>query len=371
MFTLIKKDKDTNARVGKIKTAHGEIDTPNFAPVGTAGVIKTLTSDEAASCGVQFILSNAYHLYLKPGADIIKKAGGLHKFMNWHKAIITDSGGYQIFSLSPLRKIKADGVEFQSRTDGSRHFVTPESIIEFQQVLGSDIMMVLDECVHYPATRDYVEQSLRLTTEWARRSKKYLGEQITENREQKLFGIVQGGTYPDLRKQAVEQLVDIGFDGYAIGGLSVGEPQDLMYEILSITAPILPEDKTRYLMGVGLPEDIFEAVEEGIDIFDCIIPTRNGRNGTAFTNEGKLVIRNAEYAQDFKPIDSECGCFCCRNYTRAYIRHLFSVEEMLALRLLSLHNIYFYAKLMKNIREAILQNEFLKFKEEVHSCYKV
>ncbi|MFH0731828.1 MAG: tRNA guanosine(34) transglycosylase Tgt [Candidatus Omnitrophota bacterium] len=363
MFKLIKKEKNTKARVGKIITAHGEIDTPNFAPVATGGAIKTLTASEVKDAGVQFILSNAYHLYLKPGKEVIQKAGGLHNFMNWKGPIITDSGGFQVFSLAPLRKIKADGVEFQSHIDGSRHFFTPESIIEFQQVLGSDIMMVLDECVEYPATRDYTEQSLKLTTDWARRSKAFFSIHNTQYSQQ-VYSIVQGGTYPDLRKQAVEQLLDIDFDGYAIGGLSVGEPRDCMYEIINICASLLPEDKTKYLMGVGMPQDIFEAIENGIDIFDCVVPTRNGRNGTAFTSEGKFIIRNAAHSNDQKPLDKNCSCPCCKNYTRSYIRHLFSIDEILGLRLLSLHNIYYYAKLLRNIREAILSDSFEKFKKE-------
>lgn len=368
MFQLIKKDKTTKARVGKIETRHGEINTPNFAPVGTGGAVKTLSSVEIKDSGVEFILSNAYHLYLKPGKEIITKAFGLHKFMNWQGPILTDSGGYQVFSLAPLRKIKENGVEFQSHIDGSKHFFTPELVIEFQQILGSDIMMVLDECVQYPAARDYAEQSLKLTTDWAKRSKKIFNPKPLALRPQ-LFGIVQGSTYPDLRRQAAEQLIEIGFDGYAIGGLSVGEPRGLMYEMVGITTNLLPEDKVRYLMGVGMPQDIFEAVEKGIDIFDCVVPTRNGRNGTAFTGEGKLTIRNSEYSKDFKPVDIKCGCFCCKNYTRSYIRHLFSINEMLALRLLSLHNIYFYAKLMKNIREAILKEKFLEFKREFLKNY--
>ena len=370
MFEIIKKDKDTKARVGKIKTAHGEINTPDFAPVATAGAIKTLSSQELKEAGVQFILSNAYHLHLKPGKDIIEKAGGLHKFMNWQAPIITDSGGFQVFSLAPLRKIKAEGVEFQSHIDGSRHFFTPEYIIELQLALGSDVMMVLDECVHYPAARDYTEQSLKLTIDWASRSKKFYASRDTLYASQ-IFGIVQGGTYTDLRKQAAEQLLEIGFDGYAIGGLSVGEPRDLMYEMVNFTSGILPENKARYLMGVGVVQDIFEAVENGIDIFDCVVPTRNGRNGTAFTSKGKLTVRNALYAQDFSSVDPECDCFCCKNYTRAYIRHLLSIDEMLALRLLSLHNIYFYAKLIKNKREAISKGKFLEFKKESLKHYNV
>jgi len=388
MYKLIYKDKKTKARVGKIITAHGEINTPNLAPVGTIGAIKALTPSEINDAGAQFILSNAYHLYLRPGKDIIEKAGGLHKFMNWEKPIITDSGGYQIFSLAGLRKIKSNGVEFQSHIDGSRHFFTPESVIEFQQVLGSDIMMVLDECVHYPATRDYTKQSLKLTIDWARRSKCHCEGAKRPKQSQKqrllrpfgarndgdlkrqlLYGIVQGGAYPELRKQSAKELIDVDFDGYAIGGLSVGEPADLMYEMIQVTTDILPEDKTRYLMGVGMPSNIFEAVENGVDIFDCVIPTRNGRNGTAFTGKGKLVIRNAQYSKDFNPVDPECGCFCCKNYTRAYIRHLFSISETLGPRLLSLHNIHFYATLMGNIREAIKANRFSEYKKEILDNY--
>lgn len=371
MFTLIHKDKDSNARIGKIATEHGTIDTPNFMPVGTGGVVKTLSTDELKKCGVQVVLSNAYHLYLKPGEEIIKQAGGLHKFMNWSGPILTDSGGYQVFSMALLRKIKDDGVEFQSHLDGSRHFLTPESVIEFQVSLGSDIMMPLDECVHFPCEKDYTGIALKRTTDWARRSKKQL-EAVGRRSHVvgRLFGIVQGSTYPDLRKQAVEQLLEIGFDGYAIGGVSVGEPRDLMYEVIETTAPIMPQDKARYLMGVGTPPDIFEAVQRGMDIFDCVVPTRNGRNGTAFTKNGRVLIKNARHKADFLPIEEGCSCFACQNYTRGYIHHLFSIDEMLGLRLLSLHNVYFYAKLMSDIRRVIAQDSFVGFKKEFLQEYE-
>lgn len=363
MFTLIHKDKTSKARLGKLLTAHGEINTPVFMPVGTQGTVKALSNDELNDCGAEIILGNAYHLYLRPGLDIIKKAGGLHKFMGWKKPILTNSGGYQIFSLAVLRKISEDGAEFSSHIDGAKHFITPERVIEIQQVLGSDIMMVFDECVHYPAARDYVEQSLELTTKWARRSKAYF-EKSEDKEKQLLFGIVQGSTYLDLRKKAVEQLLDIGFDGYAIGGVSVGEPNGLIHEISAYTASLLPEDKARYLMGLGTPPDILEAISEGVDMFDCVVPTRNGRNGQAFTWNGELQLRNAEYKEDFTPIDKNCVCMTCRNYTRAYIRHLFNTEELLGLRLVSLHNIHFYVKLIELSRGAIRENNFSNFHKD-------
>jgi len=379
MFTVIHKDKSSKARVGRLETAHGEVDTPVFMPVGTQGTVKTLSNDELKECGAGIILGNAYHLYLRPGIDIIRKAGGLHKFMGWDRPILTDSGGYQVFSLSVLRKISEEGVHFSSHIDGSKHFLTPESAIDIQIALGSDIMMTLDECVHYPAARDYVEQSLALTTRWARRSKNVcqLAGWPVNNRQtgkqanrQLLFGIVQGGTYLDLRKKAVEDLIEIGFDGYAIGGVSVGEPQNLIYETASYTASLLPEEKPRYLMGVGTPPDMLEAIAEGMDMFDCVVPTRNGRNGQAFTWRGFLQLRNAEYKEDFKPIDEDCGCFTCRTHTRAYVRHLFNTSELLGLRLVSLHNIYFYVKLIEMCRKAILDGRFRAFNEEFLKAYK-
>lgn len=372
MFKLIHKDKTSKARLGKITTAHGEINTPVFMPVGTQGTVKAISNAELNDCNAEIILGNAYHLYLRPGLDIIKKAGGLHKFMGWDKPILTDSGGYQVFSLAKLRKLNNEGAEFSSHIDGSKHFLTPEKVVEIQQILGSDIMMMFDECVHYPAARDYVEQSLELTTKWARRSKEYFEGsrgQGQGSRRQLLFGIVQGGTYLDLRKKAVEDLLKIGFDGYAIGGVSVGEPNNLIHEIALYTAALLPENKARYLMGVGTPPDILEAIAEGIDMFDCVVPTRNGRNGQAFTFGGELQLRNAEYKEDFDPIEKSCGCYACKTHTRAYIRHLFNTQELLGLRLVSLHNIYFYVKLIRLCREAIREDRFLKFKEDVASVY--
>jgi queuine tRNA-ribosyltransferase len=380
VFTLLKKDKNTNARLGKLATAHGEVDTPNFMPVGTIGAVKTLSPDEVRASGTQIVLANAYHLLLRPGPDIIKDAGGLHNFMNWQGPILTDSGGFQVFSLAQLRKIKDDGVEFRSHIDGAKYFISPESMIEFQTLLGSDIMMVLDECVNYPCQRDYVEKSIKLTTAWALRSKNYFknNQPQTANpacptgrrkSQTELFGIIQGGTYPDLRKQSAEQIVNIGFDGYAIGGLSVGEPRELMHEMLEFTVPLIPDQSVHYLMGVGMVEDIFESVQRGIDIFDCVVPTRNARNGLAFTSCGKMHIRNAKYKNDYATVDEECSCPCCLNYTRSYIHHLFNINEILGLRLLSLHNITFYATMMKNIRHAITEDRFLEFKKEYLTRY--
>jgi len=370
VFTLIKKDKNTSARLGKLATAHGEVETPNFMPVGTIGAVKTLTPDEVKESGTQILLSNAYHLLLRPGPDTIKQAKGLHNFINWKGPILTDSGGFQIFSLAQLRKIKDDGVEFQSHIDGAKYFVTPESIVEFQMLLGSDIMMVLDECVHYPCQRDYVEKSIKLTTDWAKRGKeRFLSE--TNIAGCQLFGIIQGGTYPDLRRQSAGQITDIGFDGYAIGGLSVGEPRELMYEILDITIGLIPDESTHYLMGVGTVEDIFESVQRGIDIFDCVVPTRNARNGLAFTSCGKMRIKNARYKMDYTPVDKECTCPCCLNYTRSYIHHLFNINEILGLRLLSLHNVTFYAKLMSEIRQSIADGRLLEFKKEFFAAYNI
>jgi queuine tRNA-ribosyltransferase len=377
MFSVIHKDKTSRARCGKLMTAHGEVNTPVFMPVGTQGTVKTLSNDEVKACGAEMILGNAYHLYLRPGLDIIKKAGGLHGFMGWQGPILTDSGGYQVFSLATLRKLTEDGAEFSSHIDGSKHVLTPEKVIDIQEALASDIMMTFDECVHYPAARDYVEQSLGLTTRWARRSKDHFNKRLatshkplaTGDKRQLLFGIVQGSTYTDLRKKAVEDLVAIGFDGYAIGGVSVGEPSNLIYDIAGYAATLLPDNKPKYLMGVGTPPDILEAIAQGVDMFDCVVPTRNGRNGQAFTADGDLQLRNALYKEDLRPIDETCGCFACRNHTRAYIRHLFNTEELLGLRLVSLHNIYFYARLIQLSRKAIEEDRFRAFKETFVSNY--
>ena len=354
-FVILHKDAHTKARLGQLKTAHGVIDTPCFMAVGTQGTVKALSPKELEEAGSQIILGNAYHLYLRPGLEIIKNAGGLHKFISWDKPILTDSGGYQIFSLASLRKVKDEGVDFQSHLDGSAHFLTPEKIIEIQNVLGSDIMMPLDECVHYPCAKDYAKVALERTAYWARRSKS------VHNTGRLLFGIVQGATYEELRKQSAQEIVEIGFDGYAIGGLSVGEPKDLRYNIMNFTLDFLPQDCVRYLMGLGTPEDILDAVKAGMDIFDCVIPTRYGRNGTAFTSQGKVVVRNGAYADDLRPLDEACDCYACKNFNRAYIRHLFNAEEILGLRLVSYHNIYFYNKLLAGIRQAIGENRLNNF----------
>ncbi|MFH1857023.1 MAG: tRNA guanosine(34) transglycosylase Tgt [Candidatus Omnitrophota bacterium] len=374
MFKLIAKDKDTKARFGVLKTLHGEIETPVFMPVGTLAAVRGISPAELKECGAKMILANTYHLYLRPTQEIIKKFGGLHKFMSWDGSILTDSGGFQVFSLARLRKVEDEGVDFQSHIDGSRHFLRPEKVMEIQFNLGSDVIVPLDECLSYPAKRSVVEKSLDRTTDWAKRSKTHfqlLNEQSQITKPQMLFGIIQGSTYPDLRKEAVERLKDIGFDGYCIGGLSVGEPLSLAYDIVEATTQHIEETKPRYLMGVGKPEDLIESVERGVDMFDCVLPTRVGRNGTAFTSAGKINLRNAKFITDDKPIDEECGCYACRNFTRGYIRHLLYVREMLASRLVSLHNIYFYVNLMKKIRQAILNNRFKEFKTNFFTKYEI
>jgi len=360
-FTLIHKDTSTKARLGRLETAHGVIETPTFMPVGTQGSVKTLSPKELKEADSQIILGNAYHLYLRPGLEIIKNAGGLHKFISWDKPILTDSGGYQIFSLAGFRKIKDEGVEFQSHLDGSRHFLTPEKVMEIENVLGSDIMMPLDECAPYPCDRKHAQTAMQRTTYWARRSKAVVRRPSSVVRHQLLFGIIQGATYEELRKQSAQEIVETGFDGYALGGLSVGEPKDSRYNIISSTVGFMPEDSPRYLMGLGTPEDILEAVKLGMDMFDCVIPTRYGRNGTAFTSEGKIVIRNGLYARDLGPLDRACDCYACKNFSRSYLRHLFNVEEILGLHLVSFHNIYFYNRLLKSIRQAIKENKLKDF----------
>ncbi|MBZ4655930.1 MAG: queuine tRNA-ribosyltransferase [Thermoanaerobacter sp.] len=364
-YRLIKKDSRTNARLGILETPHGIIETPVFMPVGTQATVKSMTPEELKEIGATIILSNTYHLYLRPGHKIIEKAGGLHKFMNWDRAILTDSGGFQVFSLNSLRKITEDGVEFRSHIDGSRHFFTPEKVIEIQNALGSDIMMSFDECAPYPADYDYVKKSMELTIKWAERGKR--AHKNTE--KQALFGIVQGGTYEDLRKECAQRLVDMDFPGYSIGGLSVGEPKNVMYDIVDLTTEYLPEDKPRYLMGVGSPDDLIEGVIRGVDMFDCVLPTRIARNGTVFTSKGKLIVRDAPYAEDFSPLDEECDCYTCKNYSRAYIRHLFKANEILAARLATIHNLYFLIKLMERIREAIRQDRLLEFKKQFFKKY--
>lgn len=366
MFKIIHKDSRSKARVGSLTTAHGEIQTPCFMPVGTQGTVKAISPQELEDCDTQIILSNAYHLFLRPGMEVIRKAGGLHNFMSWPKPILTDSGGYQIFSLALLRKITDRGVEFQSHIDGMKHFLTPEDVVSIQNLLGSDIIMPLDECVHYPCSYDHAKMAMRRTLDWARRSK----IAMTEN-QQLLFGIVQGATYEDLRRECAEELVKMDYDGYAVGGVSVGEPKNLIYNIVDLTVPLLPQEKPRYLMGVGLPEDIIEAIGQGIDMFDCVVPTRYGRNGSAFTSAGKLIVRNSPYAQDLRPLDEKCSCYACKNFSRAYLRHLFNTEEILGLRLVSLHNIHFFIELVRRAQEAISEDRFGEFKTEFLRNYNL
>jgi queuine tRNA-ribosyltransferase len=339
-------------------------------PVGTQGTVKAISNEELEGAGAQIILSNSYHLYLRPGTDIIEAAGGLNRFIGWNKPMLTDSGGFQIFSLATLRRISDDGVEFQSHIDGSKHFFNSEKCIEVQKKIGADIIMVFDECSPYPCTHDYAARSMRMSVEWARRCKAAFEKPGPEySRGQLLFGIIQGSVYPDLRRESIEKTIDIGFPGYALGGLSVGEPKEEMVAMLEACKGLLPEDKPRYLMGVGMPEDIFEAVERGIDMFDCVLPTRNGRNGQAFTSVGKVNIKNAEYIRDFGPLDPECECPTCKGYSRAYLNFLFRAQELLVLRLLSLHNIYFLIKLLSFIRQSIETDSFIKSKKEFLSKY--
>jgi len=369
MFKLISKDNLTRARLGQVETAHGAFETPAFMPVGTQATVKTLSNNELDDCGVQILLSNAYHLYLRPGEEIIKNAGSLHKFMNWNKPILTDSGGFQVFSLAVLRKVSDEGVEFQSHIDGSKHLLTPEKMLEFQITLGSDIMMVLDECVHYPCEYEMAKRAVTRTLDWARRSRA-LYSKLTTHNSQLLFGIVQGASYKDLREGCAKELIGMDFDGYALGGLAVGEPREITNEMTQWTAALLPEDKPRYLMGVGEPQDLFDAVSAGIDMFDCVVPTRNGRNGTAFTSNGRFSVRRAVNAKELGPIEDGCGCYACTNHTRSYIRHLFNTDEILGLKLVSLHNIYFYQRLMKEMRRAIKEGKFAEFRAEFMENYR-
>ncbi len=364
-YELIKTCKQTGARLGRLHTPHGVIETPIFMPVGTQATVKAMTPEELKDIGSQIILSNTYHLYMRPGHDLIERAGGLHKFMNWDKPILTDSGGFQVFSLGPLRKIKEEGVEFRSHLDGSKHFLSPEKATEIQNALGSDIIMAFDECAPYPADRQYVKNSLERTTRWLERCK--AAHKYSER--QALFGIVQGGMYKELREQSAREITAIDLPGYAIGGLSVGEPKEMMYEVLDYTVPLLPEDKPRYLMGVGSPDDLLEGVLRGIDMFDCVLPTRIARNGTAMTSQGKVVVRNASYAEDFTSLDPECDCYTCRNYTKAYLRHLIKCNEILGARLLTIHNLHFLLKLMENVRGAIKEDRLLDYKKDFFEKY--
>lgn len=340
-------------------TAHGEVQTPAFMPVGTAGTVKAMTPRDLEEAGAQIVLGNAYHLYLRPGAELVKRAGGLHRFMGWDRPILTDSGGFQVFSLTELRKIREEGVEFQSHLDGSYHAFTPESVMELEVSLGADLMMNFDECIPYPSSREYTEASTARTTRWARRCRQRFLELNNENDgRQALFGIVQGGIYPDLRERSAREMVEIGFEGYAIGGLAIGEPKPATWESVESACCHLPSGQPRYMMGVGLPEDIIQGIALGVDIFDCVIPTRNARNGTLFTAEGRLAIKNAKHQQDLGPIDQTCDCYLCRNFSRAYLRHLFLSKEMLAAQLATMHNLRFYLSMMDKAREAIGHNLF-------------
>jgi len=364
-YELIKKDTQSRARLGKITTPHGEIETPVFMPVGTQATVKAMTPDELRDINATIILSNTYHLYLRPGHELVKEAGGLHSFMNWDRAILTDSGGFQVFSLGDLRKIEEEGVTFRSHLDGSTHFISPEIAMDIENALGADIIMAFDECAPYPCDYDYAKASQERTTRWAKRCKD--AHQNTE--KQALFGIVQGSMYKDLREKSARDLVDMNFPGYAVGGLSVGEPAEMMYEMLDFTVPFLPENKPRYNMGVGSPDYLIESVYRGIDMCDCVLPTRIARNGTAMTTYGKVVVRNALYAHDYSPLDPECDCYACKNFTRAYIRHLVKAGEILGARLITIHNLRFLIKLMENIRESIKNDNFLQFREDFYRKY--
>jgi len=355
-FEILAKDPLTQARLGRIETRHGSFSTPAFLPVGTQGTVKSLTPEELVELGVEAILGNTYHLYLRPGHETLGRLGGLHAFMNWERPILTDSGGYQIFSLGDLRNISEEGVTFQSHLDGALHFLSPEGVIEIQRTLGSDIAMVLDECIPYPSSYEYVKSSTRRTTRWAERCLEARREE-----DPALFAIVQGGMYQDLREESARELVKMDFQGFAMGGLSVGEPKSVMIEILEGTLPRLPETAPRYLMGVGTPEDILDAVMLGVDFFDCVLPTRNARNGTLFTSTGKVAIKQAQYSEDKNPIDEQCSCYTCRHYSRAYLRHLYMAKEILSSRLNTIHNLFYYMNFLKEIREAIQKEKLLDF----------
>ena len=363
-YELIKTCKQSGARLGRLHTPHGVIETPIFMPVGTQATVKAMTPEELKEIGSQIILSNTYHLYMRPGHDLVKEAGGLHKFMNWDRPILTDSGGFQVFSLSGLRKITEEGVMFNSHLDGSKHMFTPEKVMEIEEALGADIIMAFDECCPYPSDYEYTKKSMERTTRWAKRCK---DAHKTEN--QGLFGIIQGGFYKELREKSAEDLKKLDFPGYAIGGISVGEPKKEFLDILRFTTPLMPENKPRYLMGVGTPDYLIEAALSGIDMCDCVLPTRLARHGTAMTSKGKLVIRNQNFARDWNKLDDECDCYTCRNYTRAYLRHLIKTNEILGMRLLSLHNLRFLTKLMERVRIEIEHDNLLGFREEFYKKY--
>lgn len=364
-FHILSRSKPGRARTGVFNTAHGSVQTPVFMPVGTLGTVKALSAEELKQIGADIILGNTYHLYLRPGCDVIDRFSGLHNFMNWDRPILTDSGGFQVFSLAKLAKISKDGVTFQSHIDGSSHMLTPEKAVEIQLTLGSDIIMCLDDCIRYPSTRAEAEAALTLTTDWAKRSREAWKNQ--DDKHNALFGIVQGGMYEDLRKTAAEALKDIGFSGYAVGGLSVGEPTEMLYAMADISLAGLPDNCPRYIMGVGTPENLVELVGLGADMFDCVLPTRNARNGQLFTTTGNLNICNSRFKYDTGPVDDNCTCYTCRNYSRAYLRHLYLCRELLVYRLNTIHNIHFFINLMKDIRKAIRENQFDAFKNNFYS----
>lgn len=360
-YELIAQDPATGARAGLLHTPHGTFKTPMFMPVGTQATVKTVTPDELEEMGAQIILGNTYHLFLRPGTELIAEAGGLHDFMNWHKGILTDSGGFQVFSLGDTRKIKEEGVYFRSILDGSKQFLSPEVATRAQEELGSDIAMAFDECIPYPAEYDYAKKSTERTTRWAERCLK-----AHTRKDRGMFGIIQGGMYKDLRKQSAAEITSLPFDGFAIGGLSVGEPHDLMYEILEHTTQYMPVNKARYLMGVGTPDCLVEGVARGVDMFDCVFPTRVARNGMAMVHSGRMNMKNKQYERDFTPIEEGCQCYTCRHFTRAYIRHLYKAEELLTFRLITIHNLFFLLQFMRDMRQAIIDGNFGDFREKFY-----
>ncbi|AEB29389.1 queuine tRNA-ribosyltransferase [Carnobacterium sp. 17-4] len=364
-YRLIKKEKHTGARLGEIITPHGTFQTPMFMPVGTLGTVKSIAPEELESMGASIILSNTYHLWLRPGEDIVEEAGGLHKFMNWDKGILTDSGGFQVFSLSDLRRIEEEGVHFRNHLNGSKMFLSPEKAINIQNKLGPDIMMSFDECPPFDESFDYVKKSVERTSRWAERGLKAHAKPDSQG----LFGIIQGAGFKELRQQSARDLVSMDFPGYSIGGLSVGEPKESMNKVLEYTTPLIPDDKPRYLMGVGTADSLIDGVIRGVDMFDCVLPTRIARNGTCMTSKGRVVIKNAQYERDFGPLDDKCDCYTCRNYTRAYIRHLIKADETFGLRLTSYHNLYFLLNVMKDVRQAIMDDNLLEYRESFFEEY--
>lgn len=364
-YELIKEEKNTGARLGILHTPHGSFETPIYMPVGTLATVKGLSPEELKDMGAEIVLSNTYHLWLRPGEDIVEEAGGLHKFMNWDRGVLTDSGGFQVFSLSDMRKIEEEGVHFRNHISGEKLFLTPEKAIQIENALGADIIMSFDECPDFHHSYDYVKNSINRTTRWAERGLK--AHQRPE--DQALFGIVQGAGYKDLRIQHARDLVSLDFPGYSIGGLSVGETKEEMNSVLDYLTPELPKDKPRYLMGVGSPDALIDGVIRGVDMFDCVLATRIARNGTCMTSNGRLVVKNAQYARDFRPIDENCDCYTCRNYTRAYVRHLIKTDELFGMRLASIHNVYFLLDLMRNVRKAIMDDQLLEFREDFFEKY--